>query len=265
MTRKRNLFYWLFVAFNMGVVAFMIAPILVIIAAALGESRFLQFPPQGLTLDWMKLALADPTYIKSFWTSIEIAIWATILSTSLGTAAAVAVVRGKFKGARVLEALFLSPLMLPNLVLAIGLVFVFSDLKMTGQWRLVAAHLTVCIPYVVRTAIPVLQRFDKNIEEAALSLGATPIMAFLLVTLPVVRPGIIAGAVLSFIISFDELVLALFLANPRDPTLPTTVYSAVQLGMEPTVAAVSALLILATAILTTIYYVASGLGRSEDR
>ena len=264
MTRRIHPGRLLFLLFNLCVVAFLLAPIVVILAASTGETGFLKVPPQGFTLKWMSAALSDPRYVRAFWTSIEIAIWSTILSSVIGTAAAVAIVRQRFRGARALEAMFLSPLMLPHLVLAVGLVLMFSDLRLTGQYRLVAAHLTVCIPYVIRTAIPALQRFDISIEEAAVNLGASRFAAFFLVTLPSIRPGVIAGAVLAFIMSFDELVLALFLASPRDPTLPATIYSAVQLGMEPTVAAVSALLILATAVLTVAYHLISGAGRSRS-
>lgn len=265
MTRGSRLLYYLFVAFNIGVVLFMIAPILVVVLASFGDTQFLQFPPQGFSLRWMEKAIADPLYVRAFWTSLEIALWSAALSTVLGTAAAVAIVRGRFPGAKALEAIFLSPLMLPSLVMAIGLVLMFSELRIVGQYRLVAAHLTVCIPYIIRTTIPVLQRFDMRIEEAALNLGATRFSAFFLVTLPSIRSGIFAGTVLAFIISFDELVIALFLSNPRSPTLPTAVYSAVQLGMEPTVAAVSTLLILGTAALTVAYYLMSGQGRSDKR
>ncbi|HEX8969862.1 MAG TPA: ABC transporter permease subunit, partial [Chloroflexota bacterium] len=143
-----------------------------------------------------------------------------------------------------LTALFLSPLMLPTLVLAVAILLLSSQLHLEASTgRLIAAHLIVTVPYVLRTSMPVLQRADRALEEAAQDLGATPISAFFLVTLPVVRSGVLAGALFAFMISFDELVLALFLASPRSPTLPIKIYSAVQLGLDPTVAAIATLLI----------------------
>ena len=109
-----------------------------------------------------------------------------------------------------------------------------------GTVRLVVAHLVICTPYVIRVAVPVLRRMDAALEEAARNLGASPVAAFFLVTLPVLRPGAIAAATLAFVASFDELDLAIFLANPRAPTLPVTIYSAIQIGIDPTVCAVSA-------------------------
>jgi putative spermidine/putrescine transport system permease protein len=183
----------------------------------------------------------------------------TLLATTIGVAAALALVRRRLPGAALLEAMFLSPLMLPSLVLAVALTMFFSRLGVPGGMpRLVAAHVVICTPYVLRVTLPVLRRFDRALEEAALNLGATPFTAFRRVTLPVVRPGIVAGAVLAFITSFDEVVLALFLADPRRPTLPVTIYSSVQLGFEPSVAAVSALLVLLAALFMALYQLALG-------
>jgi putative spermidine/putrescine transport system permease protein len=152
-----------------------------------------------------------------------------------------------------LTALFLSPLMLPTLALAVGILLVSSQFGIQATTgRLIAAHLVVTVPYVLRTVIPVLQRMDRALEEAAQDLGATPVQAFLLVTLPVVRSGVIAGALFAFMISFDELVLALFLANPRTPTLPIKIYSAVQLGLDPTVAAIATLLIALSSVIVLV-------------
>jgi len=225
--------------------AYLLAPILVIVVSAFGTTSYLVFPPQGFTLKWFSAALADPRYVDAFLTSLMVACGATLLSIGIGLPAAYALARYDFPGRRAVEAIVLMPLALPALVLSIALTVLFSSIGFTaGSLRLVAAHLVICTPYVIRVTVPVLQRFDTALEEAAQNLGASPLASFFLVTLPAIRPGAIAAATLAFIVSFDEIDLAIFLASPRAPTLPVTIYSAIQLGIDPTVGAVSALLVL---------------------
>lgn len=226
---------------------FLLFPIAVIALAPLGDTGYLAFPPQGLTLRWYAAALKDTRDLTALGVSVRIAVASALISCAIGVAAAYGLTRYTFPGRRLLEAVFLSPLILPTLVLAVGLTLFFTRTGLlAGQSKLIAAHVIVCTPYVLRVSLPVLRRFDRTLEEAARNLGASPVTAFFLVVLPVVRPGIVAGTVLAFITSFDELVLALFLAEPGAPTLPVTIYSAVQLGFEPTVAAISGLLVLGT-------------------
>lgn len=244
---------------------YLLLPILVVVAAPLGDTGYLAFPPQGLTLKWYAAALHDTRYLTALLASLRIAVISAFIACLLGVSAAYALTRFDFPGRRLLEAVFLSPLILPTLVLAVGLTLFFTRTGLlAGPWKLVAGHVIVCTPYVLRVSLPVLRRFDRSLEEAARNLGASPVTAFFLVVLPVVRPGIIAGTVLAFITSFDEVVLALFLAEPGAPTLPVTIYSAVQLGFEPSVAAVSGLLVLATLGFMLLYHLSSSLGRSRN-
>jgi putative spermidine/putrescine transport system permease protein len=236
---------------------YLLGPILVIVGSALGTTDYLVFPPHGLTLKWFEAALAEPRYVAAFLTSLGIAVAATALSLGFGLPAAYALARYRFPGRRLIEAALLMPLVLPALVLSIALTLLFSRIGFTaGGLRLVVAHMVICTPYVVRVALPVLQRLDPAQEEAARNLGATPLAGFFLVVLPAIRPGAIAAATLAFIVSFDEIDLAIFLADPRAPTLPVTIYSAIQLGIDPTVAAVSALLVLLAAVAMTLYQAA---------
>jgi putative spermidine/putrescine transport system permease protein len=225
--------------------AYLLAPILVILVSAFGATSYLAFPPQGFTLKWFGAALADPRYADAFLTSLMVACGTTLLSVGIGLPGAYALARYDFPGRRAVEAIVLMPLVLPALVLSIALTVLFSSIGFTaGSLRLIAAHLVICTPYVIRVTVPVLQRFDAALEEAAQNLGASPLATFFLVTLPAIKPGAIAAATLAFIVSFDEIDLAIFLASPRAPTLPVTIYSAIQLGIDPTVGAVSALLVL---------------------
>lgn len=245
--------------------AYLLLPILVIVAAPLGDTGFLAFPPRGLTLKWYGEALGDTRYLDALLVSLRIALASALISSVIGVAAAWGLTRYEFPGRNVLEAIFLSPLILPTLVLAVGLTLFFSRYGLiTGSWKLIAGHVIVCTPYVLRVSLPVLRRFDRSLEEAARNLGASPIAAFFLVVLPVVRPGVVAGTALAFITSFDEVVLALFLAQPGSPTLPVTIYSAVQLGFEPSVAAVSGLLVLAMLLLMIVYQLAGAPGESRN-
>jgi putative spermidine/putrescine transport system permease protein len=232
-------------AVSLAALLYLLAPILVVLASAFGATNYLAFPPQGFTLKWFAAALADGHYVSAFLTSLVVAFGTTLLAVGIGLPAAYALARYDFPGRRLIESLVLMPLVLPALVLSIALTVLFSSIAFTaGSPRLIAAHLVICTPYVIRVTVPVLQRFDVALEEAAQNLGAPPLATFFLVTLPAIRPGAIAAATLAFIVSFDEIDLAIFLASPRAPTLPVTIYSAIQLGIDPTVGAVSALLVL---------------------
>jgi ABC-type spermidine/putrescine transport system permease subunit II/predicted deacylase len=205
---------------------YLLGPVVVIVGSALGKTAYLLFPPQGLTLRWFAAALADPRYLAAFGTSAAIAVATMLAALALGLPASYALARYEFPLRDGIGTLLLMPLILPTLVLSIGLTVLFSHVGFTsGSLRLAVAHLVICTPYVVRVALPVLQRLDPALEEAARSLGANPIVTFLRVTLPAIRPGAIAAATLAFIVSFDELDLAIFLADPRAPTLPVTIYA----------------------------------------
>lgn len=239
---------------NLVIFLYLLGPILIIVGSAFGTTSYLVFPPHGFTLRWFQAALADPRYVDAFGTSLVVAGATTALAVGIGLPAAYALARCHFPGRRLVEAVILMPLVLPALVLSIALTLLFSSIGLTAATgRLVVAHLVICTPYVIRVTIPVLRRLDVALEEAAQNLGASPLATFFLVTLPAIRPGAIAAATLAFIVSFDEIDLAIFLANPRAPTLPVTIYSAIQLGVDPTVTAVSALLVIVAIAAMAVY------------
>lgn len=235
---------------------YLFAPLVVVTLAPLGQAAYLEFPPHHLSWHWYGAALHDAAFLSGLWTSVVIGFRAALVSTVLGMLAAYGLTRYRFRGAAVLEAVLLSPLILPTLVLAIALTLVFSILNVSASLnRLVAAHVVICIPYVIRAVLPTLQRFDRTLEEAACNLGASPLQSVFLVLLPVIRPAIVAGMIMAFITSFDEVILALFLSSPGRPTLSVLMYSAVQYGFSPTIAAVSGLLVMFTVVVVVTQHV----------
>jgi putative spermidine/putrescine transport system permease protein len=246
------------------VLVYLLAPLAIFVASTFGETGYLAFPPQGFTLKWYIAALDNPRYFTGFLVSLRLATIVAVLSLLIGGTAAFAIVRFRFPGAALITSILLSPLALPGLVLAVALTIFFSrTLGLVGTERLILAHLIICVPTVLRILIPVLERFDVSLEEAAMNLGATPLQALVLVTFPILRPGIIAAFGFAFILSFDEVEMALFLASPRETPLTAVLYAAAQLAFDPTIAAVSALLIAIVFVFMVGYQVASGLGRSR--
>lgn len=237
-------------AFNVLVYAFLLAPLAVVTVASVGATDYLRFPPQGFTFRWFGEALASPVYWATFQVSIWVATVSGIGATLIGIAVAYALGRYRPPGRNVLGAFFLAPLIMPSLVLGVALLIFSSTVwAPPGIWRLVVGHVVITIPYIVRTILPVIEQLDPALEEAATDLGATPWTAVRTINLPLLFPAIVVSAGLAFLISFDELVLALFLAPPSAPTLPLQIYSNVQFGLDPTVGAVSVLLLLLTGAL----------------
>jgi putative spermidine/putrescine transport system permease protein len=251
MTSLGHGFGWFLRAMAVIAFVYLLGPLFVIVAASLSDTGYLAFPPQGLSLRWYQSALADTRYFDGFLVSIRLALSVAAASLVIGTAAAVALTRFRFPGRAFIEAFFLSPLVLPGLVLAVALTLFFASnpLVPPGMTRLVVSHLIVGVPLVLRVMLPVLRRVDRSVEEAAQNLGASPLKAFLLVTLPALRPGLFAAAALAFIFSFDEVEMALFLGSAREAPLTVVLYGAAQMAFDPTVAAVSSLLILLALIL----------------
>ncbi|MGG5819494.1 ABC transporter permease [Falsiroseomonas sp. HW251] len=251
MISLRHPLGWLLRISALVTFVYLLGPLLVIVAASLSDTGYLAFPPQGLSLRWYRSALADARYVDGFLVSLRLGATVALISLVVGTSAAVALTRFRFPGRALIEAFFLSPLVLPGLVLAVALTLFFASnpILPPGMTRLVAAHLVVGVPLVLRVMLPVLKRVDQSVEEAAQNLGATPLQAFFLVTLPALRPGLFAAAALAFIFSFDEVEMALFVGSVREAPLTVVLYGAAQMAFDPTVAAVSSLLILLALVL----------------
>jgi len=226
------------------VFVFLVAPIAIIVPMSFSSARFLKFPPPGFSLQWYANYFNSPDWIGATLTSLQVALLTTLLATTLGTLLAVALTRGKFKGRSLLYAFAVSPMIIPLIISAIAIYFFYAKLHLVGTITgLVLAHTLLAIPFVLILVSSTLKGFDATLERASLSLGANPVKTFLLVTLPVIRPGVISAALFAFITSFDELVIAIFISGVHAVTLPKRMWDGIRMEIDPTIAAVSSMLI----------------------
>ncbi len=235
------------------VVLFLLAPVLVVFPMSLGSSPFLSFPPHDLSLRWYAAVVQRPQWLAAFWNSIVVAAIAVGLSVPLGTLAALGLSRMNRRLARVMETLFVLPMIVPAIILAVSLYYLFAPWGMvSGRFALGLGHTVLATPFVVVTVGAALRRFDRTLEQAAIGLGASWLTMLRRVLLPAIAPGVIASAVFAFITSFDDVVLALFLTNVRSRTLPKLMYEGVAHEIDPTITAVAALLVLFTALILAL-------------
>jgi len=224
---------------------YILAPLFVVIGSSLGTSEYLKFPPDGLTSRWYGAIGDNPKFVDSFITSVQLAVACVVVSLLITVPAAYAIARFPNRLTAVLEMIFMSPLMLPAIVIGLGFLFVLSASGWSGTFLgALMAHVIIASPFILRSAIPGIKALDPRLEEASRSLGAGTLMTFRRVTLPGILPSVIAGAVFAFVISFDEAVVTLFLVGPEFQTLPVTIFTYLQYSNDPVIAAVSSVLVL---------------------
>jgi putative spermidine/putrescine transport system permease protein len=244
--RRRSIGRVALIALAALVVFFLVAPTVVVLVSSFGSTRSLAFPPKGLSLRWYDNFFTD-AWLPTAGTSLKVAALTTVLATILGTMAALGVVRGRFPGRQVVYSLFLAPMIVPTVILAIGVFQVFGRWHITGSvLSLVLAHTALALPFVVVTVSASLRTVDPTLERAAANLGAHPIATFARVTLPLILPGVLTGALFAFVTSFDEVVVAIFLTSPQVTTLPVQIFATLQNFLDPTVAAISSMLLCLT-------------------
>lgn len=232
---------------------FLMLPVAVVVFASFSATSYLTIPPQGWTLRWFAEVLSDPTYLSAIVFSLELAIVATIVATLLAIPACYALHHRWVPFADGIAGFVLSPLIFPAVVIGVALLQYMSLLGLRGNFAILAlAHVLIVTPYVVRTALAGFAGLDPTLEEAARVLGASRLSAFLLVALPLIKMSLLAGFVFAFITSFDEATVTLFLLPPGRATLPVTIFSAIDLGVDPSIAAISTLLIVATIVLLAL-------------
>ncbi|MBX3567487.1 MAG: ABC transporter permease [Rhizobiaceae bacterium] len=238
---------WMLVSITALVTLFLLLPIIFIAALSFGSSQWLIFPPPGWTLRWYEDLFADPRWLQSAWVSAKVAGAVTILSVVLGLLASLSLTRGRFRGREALRALFITPMILPVVVLAVALYAFFLRIGLSGTFvGFVLAHLVLALPFSIISISNALEGFDKSIEDAAILCGASPWEARLRVTLPAISHGLFAAAVFSFLVSWDEVVVAIFMASPTLQTLPVKIWTTLRQDLTPVIAAASTLLVLLT-------------------
>lgn len=211
---------------------------------------------QGFSTKWYASLLEDETLIHSVWVSLQVALSAASLAVILGTMAAVALVRlGRFKGRSFFGILTAAPLVMPEVITGLSLLLLFVGLEQTLGWpkgrgilTITMAHTTLCMAYVTILVRGRLAEMDRSLEEAALDLGARPLKVFMLITLPLISPALVAGWLLAFALSLDDLVLASFVAGPGSSTLPMVIFSSIRFGITPQINALATLIITSVAI-----------------
>jgi putative spermidine/putrescine transport system permease protein len=234
---------------------FLLAPIVFIVALSFGSSRWLAFPPPSWTLRWYAEFFADPQWLASLLTSIKIAVSVTVLSVVLGFLTSFALVRGRFRGRTLLRGFILMPMIMPVVILAVGLYGFYLRVHLNGTLvGFILAHLVIALPFSVIVITNSLAAFDKSYEDAAIICGASPFEARLFVTIPSIRHGLIAAAIFSFLVSWDEVVLAIFMASPQLQTFPVRIWTMLRQDLTPVIAAASTLLIALTTILLLVGY-----------
>ncbi len=229
---------------------FLMLPTLVVIPMSLGTANYIEFPPSGLTLRWYVEYLQDPDWVRATLFSLRVALATTLTATLIGTLAAIALVRGELPGKDLIQAMTLSPMVIPHIVIAVALYLVFAPLRLTGNfYGFLIAHTMLAVPFVVLTVSAALQRFDVTLELAALNCGANRFQAFFGVVLPNILPGVAAGAVFAFLTSFDEATVAFFISGIEGKTITRKMFEDIDFNLTPVIAAVSTVLVSASLIL----------------
>ncbi|MBM3573235.1 MAG: ABC transporter permease [Alphaproteobacteria bacterium] len=221
----------------------LVAPSLIVIPMSFGDKTEIMFPPSGFSLLLYREFFFASNWMATTWQSLQVAVGSMILAVVAGVPAAYALVRYDFPGRKLLGMFLLSPVLVPTVVVALGLYLYFSSIGLRGTTTsLIVAHTVHTAPFVIVTAMAGLRQIDANLEAAAMTMGASRLQAFWMITLPLLQPSIAAGSLFAFLISFDEVVISWFVSSVGTMTLPVKMYSSIQWEVSPVIAAVSTLL-----------------------
>jgi len=251
---------WLYVLAG-AVLAFLLIPTLIVIPMSFSASQYLEFPPRKWSLRWYEHYFASATWMSATATSLKAAALTSLLATPTGTLAAYGLSASRLRAARALQVLLITPMIVPVILIAVGVFYVYVKVKLNNSLMgLVLAHTMLAVPIVMIVVASALKSFDMNQEMVARSLGASRPRAFLTVTLPQIRFAVVSSAVLSFLTSFDEVILALFVSGGANSTLTRQMFLALRDQIDPTIAAISTLMIGVT---TLMFVLAQVFGRGD--
>jgi putative spermidine/putrescine transport system permease protein len=242
---------WVFSAL---VAAILVLPTLIVIPLSFTDKASLTFPPTGWSTEWYQNFFTDRAWLKAMGNSMLVGLIVTVVATAIGTAAAVGLRRWTNRRASAVgQALILAPMVVPAIIIAIGVYAVFLEARMLGTLLgFVLAHTVLAVPFVVVSVAATLTGYDDRLTLAAISLGANRIQAFRQVTLPLIMPGVVSGALFAFVTSFDEVVVSIFIKSPFLETLPVKMYASVTRDTDPTIAAAATMIMLLTTTIITI-------------
>lgn len=228
--------------------ALLVLPQIVVVITSIDPNPAAIFPPRDVSFAWYVNAFTRPAFREGLLLSLGLASVAAIVSTTIGTMAAILIVRNRFRGRGALVALLQLPMLIPEVMLGLGFLVLFSRAQM--RWSLLniaIAHIVITLPYVVRVVMANLQTVGTSLEEAARILGAGPVTSFVRVTLPVIRSGVLSAVIFAFVVSFDNFTTTAFLVTGRG-TLPIEIYAYIRTESDPTIAAISTILIVVSVL-----------------
>jgi putative spermidine/putrescine transport system permease protein len=255
---------WLYIL-AAAIMAFLVLPTLVVVPMSFSASQYLEFPPRQWSLLWYVNFLDSASWMQATATSLKAGLLTALISTSLGTMAAYGLFVSRLRGVGVAVAALLTPIIVPVILVGIGVFYAYVRLKLVNTLTgIVLAHTMLALPLFVMVVTSSLKSYDMNQEMVARSLGASRPMAFLLVTLPQIRFSLVTAAVLAFLTSFDEVVVALFVSGGDNATLTRSMFNALRDQVDPTIAAISTLLIVATTLPPVVYRLLAGAKRNRE-
>ena len=250
---------WLTSGFTFIVAFILVAPIFISVVMSFTSSDSLRFPPQGFSTKWYQAVIEEPKWQDRLPVSLTVAVSSALLATSISTLSAFALVHSNVRGKNLISTLFIAPLIVPVVVMATGMFFVWAKGWTIGPLSfggkivgtivgLVLAHTVIAMPYPFIMVRSSLTNVDRSLELAAENLGATPVSTFITITLPLILPGVLSGFIFAFIASWDEVVIASFLSSARVSTVPVQIFQQLRESLDPSAAAISSLLLLVSAI-----------------
>jgi putative spermidine/putrescine transport system permease protein len=257
---------WLYVVVGL-VIFFMIAPTLVVVPVSFSSTTALIFPPRGLSLRWYEAFFSEPKWIGSTWISLQVAFGTMIIATATGVAASYALHVGRFRAGNTIRATLVSPLAVPTILIAVGVFFVYA--RMGGMLNtvhgIILGHCVVAMPFVILTMMAGFESYDMSQEMVARSLGASRWKAFTTVTLPQLKFSVATSMLLSFLVSFDELIISLMVSSGPMSTLPRVTFATLRDDLDPTLAAVSTLMLVVTSVPPLLLHLFVNRARKRSR
>jgi len=244
---------------------YLLLPIVVLVATSFTATDFLVFPPRGLSLRWYATFVNTPGWLESFRLSLAVAAATTVLTPLIGVPAALVLSRDTFPGRQLLASLLLSPLVLPQVVLGVGLLQYLTLIGLARTfWAILVGHVVLAMPYMIRSVMATLAGVDPALEEAAADLGASPPVTFFTVTLPLIKPGVIAGALFAFVISWTNVEVTMFFTTSLLNPLPVNIMNYIAYNVDPLVAAISATSVYVSLVFLLLIDATVGLDRFAE-